>query len=190
MVTPRNQRYKRKVNSALDLAKMAAANDPKQVYEKNTKSFVETKPGFGPFNDLVNVSGLLRFGKENLAAQTTAAFQDLKDIASGQYKFGKNTKNIIRANDKYGQSQSMVEQFGLNALENLLTGRAKKEDIKQLGYAIPAARAPLTAYDVTGMNVRDYFVSDPIAKVYENFPIIKQTRQTRKALDKILSYLD
>jgi hypothetical protein len=85
-------------------------------------------------------------------------------------------KTLFGLVSKYGQSQSMVEQFGLNALENLLTGRAKGEDIKQLGYWNPAARAPLTAYDVTGMNVRDYYVPDPIAKVYENFPMIKQTR--------------
>ena len=68
MVTPRNQRYKRKVNSALDLAKMAA--DPKGFeYEQRTKSIIETKPGFGPFNDMVNLSGVVRFGKENLDAQ-------------------------------------------------------------------------------------------------------------------------
>jgi len=190
MVTPRNQRYKRKVNSALDLAKMAAANDPKQAYEKRTKSIIETKPGFGPFNDLVNVSGLARFAKENLATQVTGGFKDLTDIASGKYKFGKNAKNIVWAGNKYGQSESMVEQFGLNALENLLTGRAKGEDIKQLGYFNAAARAPLTAYDIAGMNVRDYYVPDQIAKIYENLPMIKESRAARKALDKILSYLD
>ena len=45
MVTPRNQRYKRKINSALDLPKKAA--DPKGLrYEQRTKSIIETKPGY------------------------------------------------------------------------------------------------------------------------------------------------
>ena len=188
MVTPRNQRYKRKVNSTLDLPKKPA--DPEGFeYEQRTKSIIETKPGFGPFNDLVNVSGLARFAKENLATQVESGFKDLTDIASGKYKFGKNAKNIVRAGSKYGQSQSMVEQFGLNALENLLTGRAKGEDKKELGYWNAAARVPLTTYDLTGMNVRDYYVPEQIAKIYENFPMIKESRTARKALDKILSYL-
>ena len=118
MVTPRNQRYRRKINSALDLAKMAA--DPAGFeYEQRTKSIIETKPGFGPFNDMVNLSGVVRFGKENLDAQL-----------AGLVKGGK-APGIVYADDVYGQKVSGIGEWILpyNEVENILTGKGTRSDV-------------------------------------------------------------
>ena len=112
MVTPRNQRYKRKVNSALDLSKMAAANDPKQAYEKSTKKFINPQQGLGPFND-INVGAFYRFGKENVAKNLVEALK----WNGGKYR-------IVGADDVYGQSTSVPEEtFAANALENVIRNR-------------------------------------------------------------------
>jgi len=112
MVTPRNQRYKRKVNSALDLAKMAAANDPKQAYEKSTKKFINPQQGWGPLND-INIGAFYRFGKENVSKNVVEALK----WNGGKYR-------IIGADDVYGQSTSIPEDtFAANALENVVRNR-------------------------------------------------------------------
>ena len=105
---------------------MAAANDPKQAYEKRTKDYFRPKSGWGPLND-INLSAFGRFGKENLAAQ-------LKGSAKGLIKYG-SAPNIVRAKDKYGQSQSFLETLGPNALENLIS---PPPDYTRIGKTAPS----------------------------------------------------
>jgi hypothetical protein len=122
VVTPRSGRFARRINSALDLSKMPAADDSaEQAYEKRTKDYFRPKSGWGPLND-INLSAFARFGKENLAAQ-------LSGLATGR------PPKIIGAKDKYGQSQSFLETLGPNALENLIS---PPPDYTRIGKTAPS----------------------------------------------------
>jgi len=173
MVTPRNQRYKRKVNSALDLSKMAA--DPKGFeYEQRTKSIIETKPGFGPFNDMVNWSGVVRFGKENLDAQ-------LADLL----RWNKKSPGIIRAEDKYGQNASFIGEslLPLNQLENILTGKGTKGDL--LNAWLYTERGGSAAMKGLGLLAKG--VTKPIGALTRKASV--GNKYGRKVLEKVLSAL-
>jgi hypothetical protein len=173
MVTPRNQRYKRKVNSALDLSKMAA--DPKGFeYEQRTKSIVETKPGFGPFNDMVNISGVVRFGKENLDAQ-------LSDLL----RWNKKNPGIVRAEDKYGQKASFAGEslLPLNQLENILTGKGSVSDvINTLLYTKQGGGAAMKGLGLLGKGV-----TKPVGALTRKASV--GNKYGRKVLEKVLSAL-
>lgn len=173
MVTPRNQRYKRKVNSALDLSKMAA--DPKGFeYEQRTKSIVETKPGFGPFNDIVNFSGVVRFGKENLDAQ-------LSDLL----RLNKKNPGIVRAEDKYGQKASFVGEslLPLNELENILTGKGSKSDL--FNAWLYTQKGGATA--MKGLGLLGKGVTKPVGALTRKASV--GNKYGRKVLEKVLSAL-
>jgi len=173
MVTPRNQRYKRKVNSALDLSKMAA--DPKGFeYEQRTKSIIETKPGFGPFNDVVNLSGVVRFGKENLDAQ-------LADLL----RWNKKSPGIVRAEDKYGQKVSFAGEslLPLNQLENILTGKGTKGDL--LNAWLYTQRGGATAMKGLGLLAKG--VTKPVGALTRKASV--GNKYGRKVLEKVLSAL-
>ena len=173
MVTPRNQRYKHKVNSALDLAKMAA--DPKGFeYEQRTKSIIETKPGWGPFNDVVNLSGVVRFGKENLDAQ-------LADLL----RWNKKSSGIIRSKDKYGQKVSFAGEslLPLNQLENILTGKATKGDL--LNAWLYTERGGATVMKGLGLLAKG--VTKPIGALTRKASV--GNKYGRKILEKVLSTL-
>ena len=173
MVTPRNQRYKRKVNSALDLSKMAA--DPKGFeYEQRTKSIVETKPGFGPFNDIVNFSGVVRFGKENLDAQ-------LSDLL----RLNKKNPGIVRAEDKYGQKASFVGEslLPLNQLENILTGKGSKSDLFNAWLYTQKG----IATQMKGLGLLGKGVTKPVGALTRKASV--GNKYGRKVLEKVLSAL-
>jgi hypothetical protein len=173
MVTPRNQRYKRKVNSALDLSKMAA--DPKGFeYEQRTKSIVETKPGFGPFNDMVNFSGVVRFGKENLDAQ-------LSDLL----RLNKKNPGIVRAEDKYGQKASFVGEslLPLNELENILTGKGSKSDL--FNAWLYTQKGGATA--MKGLGLLGKGVTKPVGALTRKASV--GNKYGRKVLEKVVSAL-
>jgi len=173
MVTPRNQRYKRKINSALDLAKMAA--DPKGFeYEQRTKSIIETKPGFGPFNDVVNWSGVVRFGKENFDAQ-------MADIL----RVNKQRPGIIRADDRYGQGASFVGEslLPLNELENILTGKGTKGDI--FNAWLYTQRGGATA--MKGLGFLGKGITKPVGALTRKASV--GNKYGRKVLEKVLSAL-
>lgn len=173
MVTPRNQRYKRKINSALDLAKMAA--DPEGFkYEQRTKSIIETKPGFGPFNDIINVSGAIRFGKENFDAQ-------MADIL----RLNKQRPGIIRADDRYGQKTSFAGSalLPLNELENILTGRGTKGDV--LNAWLYTQRGGATV--MKGLGFLGKGITKPAGVLTRKASV--GNKYGRKVLEKVLSTL-
>ena len=41
---------------------------------------------------------------------------------------------MIGAKDKVGQSRSIVSESGLNAIENIATGKGSRDDVKSLAY--------------------------------------------------------
>ena len=63
MVTPRNGRYRRRINSSSDVPRHVQPT-PEQSYESSTRDFINPQSGFGPLND-INLGALYRFGKEN-----------------------------------------------------------------------------------------------------------------------------
>ena len=136
MVTPRNGRYRRRVNSSSDVPRHVQPT-PEQSYESSTRDFINPQKGFGPLND-INLGALYRFGKENFGKNVTALFKP-----SGNY-------GIVRAKDKIGQSTSVAEgMLPLNAIENIV--RNKKvtfEDAKQIGYFFKKTSPPLLASDL------------------------------------------
>ena len=136
MVTPRNGRYRRRINSSSDVPRHVQPT-PEQSYESSTRDFINPQKGFGPLND-INLGALYRFGKENFGKNVTALFKP-----SGNY-------GIVRAKDKIGQSTSVAEgMLPLNAIENIV--RNKKvtfDDAKQIGYFVKKTAPPLWASDL------------------------------------------
>lgn len=173
MVTPRSGRFVRRINSALDLSKMAA--DPKGFdYEQRTKSIIETKSGYGPFNDMVNLSGLVRFGKENLDAQ-------LSDLL----RWNKKNPSIVRADDRYGQKTSFAGSsvLPLNELENILTGKGSKGDL--LNAWLYTQRGGATA--MKGLSLLSKGITKPVGYFTRKSSI--GNKYGRKVLEKVLSAL-
>lgn len=146
MVTPRNGRYRRRVNSSSDVPRHVQPT-PEQSYESSTRDFINPQKGFGPLND-INLGALYRFGKENFGKNVTALLKP-----SGNY-------GIVRAKDKIGQSTSVAEgMLPLNAIENIV--RNKKvtfEDAKQIGYFFKKTSPPLLASDLLGF-LNEYAVT-------------------------------
>ena len=142
MVTPRNGRYRRRINSSSDVPRHVQPT-PEQSYESSTRDFINPQSGFGPLND-INLGALYRFGKENFGKNATGFVKGLiKPNTGGDY-------GIVRAKDKIGQSTSIAEgMLPLNAIENIV--RNKKVtfgDAKQIGYFVKKTAPPLWAYDL------------------------------------------
>ena len=137
MVMPRASRYNRRVLRRSDVQQPEPPTDEQVAYEKSTKNFVTKKAGFGPFND-INFGALARFGKENIAKNVT----ELIKPNGGKY-------GIVRAKDRIGQSTSVLEEFGPNAVENIVRNRKVAwNDAKTLGYLYSKTGGPLFATDI------------------------------------------
>jgi hypothetical protein len=124
MVTPRNQRYKRKINSKGDVPSHVQPT-PEQSYESSTRDFYNRQPGFGILND-INVGALYRFGKENLSNLLTVPFKYRTDSLTGTFSAAQASKfdPLITAKNKVGQSTSTIEDiYAANALENVVRNR-------------------------------------------------------------------
>ena len=141
MVMPRASRYNRRVLSRSDVPQPEPPTPEQLAYEKSTKNFVTKKAGFGPFND-INFGALARFGKENVAKNVT----ELIKYNGGNY-------GIVRAKDRIGQSTSTLEEFGPNAVENIVRNRKVAwNDAKTLGYWAKRVAPPLMAMDAVEMS--------------------------------------
>ena len=141
MVTPRNGRYRRRVNSSSDVPRHVQPT-PEQSYESSTRDFINPQSGFGPLND-INLGALYRFGKENFGKNVTGFVKGLiKPNTGGDY-------GIVRAKDKIGQSTSTLEDmFALNAIENIVRNKkVTAEDAKSIAYLGKRTAPPLIAYD-------------------------------------------
>lgn len=137
MVMLRASRYNRRVLSRSDVPQPEPPTPEQLAYEKSTKNFVTKKAGFGPFND-INFGALGRFGKENLAQNFTNIF-----------KWNGGNQSIVRADDKIGQSTSVLEEFGPNAIENTFrTRRLSRPDAKTLAYLSTKISPTLFATDM------------------------------------------
>lgn len=136
MVTPRNGRYRRRVNSSSDVPRHVQPT-PEQSYESSTRDFINPQKGFGPLND-INLGALYRFGKENFGKNVTELLKPM----GGNY-------GIVRAKDKVGQSTSTLEDmFALNAIENVVKNKkVTAEDAKSIAYLGKRTAPPLMAYD-------------------------------------------
>lgn len=124
MVTPRNQRYKRKINSRGDVPAHVQPT-PEQSYESSTRDFYNRQPGLGVLND-INVGALYRFGKENLSNLLTVPFKYKTDSLTGTFSATEASKfdPLITAKEKVGQSRSTIEDvYAANALENVVRNR-------------------------------------------------------------------
>ena len=156
MVTPRNGRYRRRVNSSSDVPRHVQPT-PEQSYESSTRDFINPQKGFGPLND-INLGALYRFGKENFGKNVTALFKP-----SGNY-------GIVRAKDKVGQSTSTLEDmFALNAIENVVRNKkVTAEDAKSIAYLGKRTAPPLIAYDAL-MALNKYAIM-PAAIKAQNMP--------------------
>ena len=149
---------------------MAAANDPKQAYEKRTKDYFRPKSGLGLLND-INLGALYRFGKENFGKNATGFVKGLiKPNTDGDF-------GIVGAKDKYGQSTSTVESFGLNSLENLVspppnyTAKSGINDVRQLAYFVGKLSPYMLALD--GIELGNYGYKkyvEEMAKRYTKMP--------------------
>jgi len=137
MVTPRNGRYKRRINSSSDVPRHVQPT-PEQSYESSTRDFINPQSGFGPFND-INLGALYRFGKENFGKNVGEL---LKYGGGGGY-------GIVGAKDKVGQSTSTLESmFALNAVENIVRNKkVTAQDAKDIAYLGKRTAPPLMAYD-------------------------------------------
>lgn len=142
MVTPRNGRYRRRINSSSDVPRHVQPT-PEQSYESSTRDFINPQSGFGPLND-INLGALYRFGKENFGKNVTGFVKGLiKPNTGGNY-------GIVRAKDKIGQSTSVVEGMTpLNAIENIIRNKKVSfEDAKSIAYSFKKTAPPLIASDL------------------------------------------
>ena len=120
-------------NANVDTAAINQASK-NQMYENRTKSIVVKKKGKGFLNDEINFSALLRWLNENVSNTVTNAvttspmvgYTDLNKLAT--------QKNLIGAKDKVGQNRGIVGELGLNAIENIATGKGSRNEVKSLAY--------------------------------------------------------
>jgi len=136
MVTPRNGRYRRRINSFSDVPRHVQPT-PEQSYESSTRDFINPQSGFGPFND-INLGALYRFGKENFGKNVGELF-----------KYGGGDFGIVGAKDRVGQSTSTLEgMFALNAFEDIVRNKkVTAQNAKDIAYLGKRTAPPLMAYD-------------------------------------------
>jgi hypothetical protein len=109
----------------------AALNQAKKnlTYENQTKNIVTKKKGKGFLNDEINFNALLRFLNENVSNTVTNSlknpFMDKKNL---------ETQLLVGAKDKVGQNRGFLSEMGLNAIENIATGKGSRDDVKSLAY--------------------------------------------------------
>lgn len=120
-------------NANVDTAAINQASKD-QMYENRTQKIVVKKKGKGFLNDEINFNALLRWLNENVSNTVTNAvttspmvgYTDLNKLAT--------QKNLIGAKDKVGQNRGVLSEMGLNAIENIATGRGGRNDVKTLAY--------------------------------------------------------
>lgn len=115
-------------NANVDTAAINQASKD-QMYENRTQKIVVKKKGKGFLNDEINFNALLRFLNENVSNTVTNSlknpFMDKKNL---------ETKLLIGAKDKVGQNRGILGEMGLNAIENIATGKGSRNDVKSLAY--------------------------------------------------------
>ena len=120
-------------NANVDTAAINQASKD-QMYENITQKIVTKKKGKGFLNDEINFNALLRWLNENVSNTVTNAvttspmvgYTDLNKLAT--------QKNLIGAKDKVGQNRGVLSEMGLNAIENIATGKGGRNDVKSLAY--------------------------------------------------------
>ena len=120
-------------NANVDTAAINQASKD-QMYENKTQKIVTKKKGKGFLNDEINFNALLRWLNENVSNTVTNAvttspmvgYTDLNKLAT--------QKNLIGAKDKVGQNRGVLSEMGLNAIENIATGKGGRNDVKSLAY--------------------------------------------------------
>ena len=120
-------------NANVDTAAINQASKD-QMYENKTQKIVTKKKGKGFLNDEINFNALLRWLNENVSNTVTNAvttspmvgYTDLNKLAT--------QKNLIGAKDKVGQNRGILSELGLNAIENIATGKGSRNDVKSLAY--------------------------------------------------------
>lgn len=115
-------------NANVDTAAINQASKD-QMYENKTQNVVTKKKGKGFLNDEINFNALLRFLNENVSNTVTNSlknpFMDKKNL---------ETKLLVGAKDKVGQNRGILSELGLNAIENIATGKGSRNDVKSLAY--------------------------------------------------------
>ena len=115
-------------NANVDTAAINQASKD-QMYENKTQNVVTKKKGKGFLNDEINFNALLRFLNENVSNTVTNSlknpFMDKKNL---------ETKLLVGAKDKVGQNRGVLSEMGLNAIENIATGKGSRNDVKSLAY--------------------------------------------------------
>lgn len=146
-----------------------------QMYENQTQKVVTKKKGKGFLND-VNYGALLRWLNENVSNTVTNAVTTSPMVGYTDFNKLATQKNLISAKDKVGQSRSFVSESGLNAIENIATGKGSRDDIKSLAYWFGGGKVAhaLVASDVARL------ANQYLPKSVKNTPAIRGYVETEK----------
>ena len=122
-----------------------------QMYENQTQKIVTKKKGKGFLNDEINFNALLRWLNENVSNTVTNAVTTSPMVGYTNLNKLATQKNLIGAKDKVGQNRGVLSEMGLNAIENIATGKGSRNDVKSLAYWLGGNKvaAVLGASDVT-----------------------------------------
>jgi len=160
-----------------------------QMYENKTKKIVTKKKGKGFLNDEINFNALLRWLNENVSNTVTNAVTTSPMVGYTDFNKLATQKNLIGAKDKVGQSRSVVSESGLNAIENIATGKGSRDDVKSLAYWLGGGKVAhgLVASDVTRL------ANEYLPKSVKNTPAIRGFIETEKlgsaAINKFIDLL-
>lgn len=146
-----------------------------QMYENKTQKIITKKKGKGFLND-VNYGALLRWLNENISNTVTNVATTSPMVGYTDFNKLATQKNLIGAKDKVGQSRSFVSNSGLNAIENIATGKGSRDDIKSLAYWFGGGKVAhgLMASDVTRL------ANEYLPKSVKNTPAIRGFIETEK----------
>jgi len=123
----------RLANENVDTAAINQASKD-QMYENRTQKIVTKKKGKGFLNDEINFNALLRFLNENVSNTVTNAITTSPMVGYTDLNKLATQKNLIGAKDKVGQNRGVLSEMGLNAIENIVTGKGSRNDVKSLAY--------------------------------------------------------
>jgi hypothetical protein len=137
-------------NANVDTAAINQASKD-QMYENKTKKIVTKKKGKGFLNDEINFNALLRWLNENVSNTVTNAITTSPMVGYNDSNKLATQKNLIGAKDKVGQNRGVLSEMGLNAIENIVTGKGSRNDVKSLAYWLSGNKsmAALGASDAT-----------------------------------------
>lgn len=123
----------RLANENVDTAAINQASKD-QMYENRTQNIVTKKKGKGFLNDEINFNALLRFLNENISNTLTNTITTSPMVGYTDFNKLATQKNLIGAKDKVGQNRGVLSEMGLNAIENIATGKGSRNDVKSLAY--------------------------------------------------------